>query len=411
MTVHPAITPAVSDEAERLAALYHYDLIGTDPEPRFDDIAMLAAQTCGCQVALISLIGEQEIWFKSRINHPLATTRRVDSFCQHVLHTRQALVVEDTFLDARFANNALVKQRQPMRFFAGAPIITDTGYVIGVLCVLDYQPRQLSDCQLSTLQVLARQVMSQIEMGESIRQMRQQTAELERLNQSKNRLFSVIAHDLRAAFHGILGFSDVLDTELDDLDQATIRKIASYLNHASQSTFKLLENLLEWAMLENGSMQFRPEVLRLESIIDTVVTGLHLSALQKNIQLEFRVDPRILVQADLNMIRSLIHNLVSNAVKFSLRGGRVWVDQHLEKEQVIIAVHDNGMGMNQNQLDRLFQINLNNSTKGTIGEVGTGLGLLLCKQFVEQHNGKIWVESRPNEGSSFYFSLPVYAAK
>jgi len=248
-------------------------------------------------------------------------------------------------------------------------------------------------------------------MGESIRQMRQQTAELERLNQSKNRLFSVIAHDLRAAFHGILGFSDVLDTELDDLDQATIRKIASYLNHASQSTFKLLENLLEWAMLENGSMQFRPEVLRLESIIDTVVTGLHLSALQKNIQLEFRVDPRILVQADLNMIRSLIHNLVSNAVKFSLRGGRVWVDQHLEKEQVIIAVHDNGMGMNQNQLDRLFQINLNNSTKGTIGEVGTGLGLLLCKQFVEQHNGKIWVESRPNEGSSFYFSLPVYAAK
>jgi signal transduction histidine kinase len=102
---------------------------------------------------------------------------------------------------------------------------------------------------------------------------------------------------------------------------------------------------------------------------------------------------------------------VSNAVKFSLRGGRVWVDQHLEKEQVIIAVHDNGMGMNQNQLDRLFQINLNNSTKGTIGEVGTGLGLLLCKQFVEQHNGKIWVESRPNEGSSFYFSLPVYAAK
>jgi GAF domain-containing protein len=188
MTVHPAITPAVSDEAERLAALYHYDLIGTDPEPRFDDIATLAAQTCGCQVALISLVGEQEIWFKSRINYPLATTRRDDSFCQQVISSRQTLVIEDTFLDPRFSNNTFVKQRQPIRFFAGAPIITETGYVIGALCVLDYQPRQINDCQLSTLQVLARQVMSQIEMGESIRQMRQQTAELERLNQSKNRL-------------------------------------------------------------------------------------------------------------------------------------------------------------------------------------------------------------------------------
>ena len=115
MTVHPAITAAASDEAERLAALHHYDLIGTDPEPRFDDIATLAAQTCGCQIALISLVGEQEIWFKSRINYPLATTRRDHSFSEQLINTRQPLVVEDTFLDPRFSSNTMVKQRQPIR--------------------------------------------------------------------------------------------------------------------------------------------------------------------------------------------------------------------------------------------------------------------------------------------------------
>lgn len=398
-------TEVLCPEAERLAALHQYGMVGTAPEQRFDDITRLAADICGVPSALISLVDQHELWFKSRINFCYSHAPRAGTWCEKTFQNNALLVIEDTL------NSPLTDPLQPnnpdIRFYAGVPLINHEGHAIGVLCVFDSQPRQINHSQQQALHVLSRQVMTQMELSRSLLNVQHQAEQLERINSNKNRFFSIIAHDLRAAFHGILGFSDVLDTEFDELDQATVRKIASYLNHASQSTFKLLENLLEWAMLENGAMRFRPETLRLESVVDTVMTGLHLSALQKNIQLDFNIDPQVLLQADLNMLRSLLHNLVSNAIKFSPQGRRVWIEQQIEGNQVLLHIRDNGVGMSAQQLERLFHIDLSRSSKGTVGEGGTGLGLLLCKQFVEQHQGDLSVHSVLGEGSTFTVRLPL----
>jgi signal transduction histidine kinase len=394
-------------EQQRLAALASYQLFGTAPETTFDEIVALAAQICNAKIGLISLVGEQTIWFKAQYGIDAQTATREGSFCSQAILQDDVLVVEDAAQDDRFAPAIEINEEQAVRFYAGAPLITSSGLPIGVICALDDQPKQMTELQVLTLKVLANQVMAQMELHKSLRQMRIHSDKMRTLNQNKDKFFSIIAHDLRAAFHGILGFSEVLDTELDDLDPDSIRKIASYLNHSSQSTFKLLENLLEWAMLENGSMRFRPEPLRLESIIDTVATGLDLSAKQKNIQLDFHIDSSIVVHADLHMLQSLVHNLISNALKFTPQGGHIVISQDQVDDMVHVYVKDNGIGMSHEQSARLFRPELSQSTKGTMGEVGTGLGLLLCKQFVEQHGGRIKAHSTLGEGSMFSFSLPI----
>jgi signal transduction histidine kinase len=397
-------------EQQRLAALASYQLFGTAPEKTFDEIVALAAQICNAKIGLISLVGEQTIWFKAQYGIDAQTMAREGAFCSQAILHDEVLVIEDASHDHRFAQTVEINDEQVVRFYAGAPLITTSGLPIGVICALDDQPKQMTELQILTLKVLANQVMAQMELHKSLRQMRIHSDKMRTSNQNKDKFFSIIAHDLRAAFHGILGFSEVLDTELDDLDPDAIRKIASYLNHSSQSTFKLLENLLEWAMLENGSMRFRPEFLLLESIIDTVATGLDLSAKQKNIQLDFRIDSGIVVHADLHMLQSLVHNLISNALKFTPQGGHISITQDQVDTMVHVYVKDDGVGMNQEQSARLFRPELSQSTKGTMGEVGTGLGLLLCKQFVEQHGGRIQAHSALGEGSVFSFSLPILAS-
>jgi signal transduction histidine kinase len=396
-------------ELQRLAALESYALFGTASESTFDEIVALAAEICDSKIGLISLVGEHNIWFKARFGFEAQSSARDGSFCSHAILHDDVLVIEDARKDARFSSRPLVicNTEDTVRFYAGAPLITSDGLAIGVICAIDDQPKQLTALQIRTLKVLANQVMAQMELHKSLRQVRAHGEQMKMLNQNKDKFFSIIAHDLRAAFHGILGFSEVLDTELDDLDTDSIRKIASYLNHSSQSTFKLLENLLEWAMLENGSMRFRPQRIRLESIIDTVATGLDLSAKQKNIQLNFQIDASIMVEADLHMVQSLVHNLISNALKFTPQGGQIHISQDQIDQHVRVMVKDNGVGMSAQQCARLFRAESSQSTKGTMGEVGTGLGLLLCKQFVEQHQGNIGVDSTLDTGSVFWFTLPI----
>jgi signal transduction histidine kinase len=410
MTPVSNATPPHSLEAQRLAALNAYGLFGTASEDHFDEIVALAAEICGSSTALMSLVGEDMLWFKSRYGYVSESAPRENSFCSHAILHDEMLIVEDALRDERFANNPTVNcPTGGVRFYAGAPLTNSDGLRIGVICAIDDQPKQLSALQIKTLQVLANQIVAQMELHKSLHQMHLYTEKMKQLNENKDKFFSIIAHDLRAAFHGILGFSEVLDTEFDELDTDAIRKIASYLNHSSQSTFKLLENLLEWAMLENGSMRFRPDVIRLESIIDTVVTGLDLSATQKNLSISFQVDASILVFADTHMMQSLFHNLVSNAIKFTDRGGKISINQTLVDKIVQISIEDNGMGMSERQIHDLFKVETSQSTKGTLGEVGTGLGLLLCKQFIEQHGGSISVKSTLGQGSAFLLTLPLHS--
>lgn len=420
------VAPIAENEASRLAALEQYAVYGTEPEACYDDIVTLAAAICGTPIALVSLIGESELWFKARLGYTSTSGSRAESICGHtVIQPDELLLIEDTQLDPRFANNPMVQQGG-IRFYAAAPLTTDEGHVIGTLCAIHQQPMQMTSSQQHALRALARQVMNNLELSRSnhklsqqMQLLQQQADELQQLNQSKDRFFSIIAHDLKAPFQGILGFSELLDTDLDDMSPAEIRNIASYLHDTASSAYKLLENLLNWAMVESGRMTFQPKNLYLESIFDLVEGSLAGAARHKGVQLEFSCPKDLQVYADENMLRSIIRNLVSNAVKFTPETGRVQVAASIDahSDAVQIQVTDTGVGMSAIQLQAV-QTAMNvsqqqgcntqsTSTHGTRGETGTGLGLALCQQFAKRHNSMIQIESSAKYGSKFYFNLPA----
>lgn len=396
-----SIAPLHPQEEDRLQALATYALFGTQPEAQFDQIISLVAQICGSKSALLSLVGEDLLWFKSRYNYAAESGPRDGSFCSHVILHDDIMIVEDTRLDARFNQNPLVTcPNTHVRFYAGVPLLTEEGLPLGVICAIDTQPRTMTPLQVQALKVLASQVVAQMNLHRSVARMQQ-------INQSKDKFFAIIAHDLKAAFHGILGFSEVLDTDFDELEDQTKREIASYLNESSHATYKLLENLLEWARLENGTMPYRPKQLQLDRLIEEAAAGLQFSAAQKNIHIDMQLQPQIRVQGDRHMLHSLVHNLIANAIKFTPEYGKIRIYDEMHHDHVVILVEDTGMGMTAEQLQHLFKGDQARSRRGTHGEKGTGLGLLLCQQFVQQHRGALDVKSCVGQGSTFSFSLPL----
>ena len=233
------------------------------------------------------------------------------------------------------------------------------------------------------------------------------TAELNELNISKNKFFSIIAHDLKNPFNTIIGFSDILNTEIDSGDLNTSKKYSEMINNSAVHTLRLLENLLAWANSQRGNIVFTPEVLNLHDLIKEECSSMIEIAAAKNIEIIYSCPNDLLISVDRNMIKTIMRNLISNAIKFTHRNGRVEVNVKTDLKNVEISVSDNGTGMSSETISKLFKIDGNLSTPGTEKEKGTGLGLILSKEFVSKHEGKIWVESELGEGSVFKFNLPV----
>jgi signal transduction histidine kinase len=230
-------------------------------------------------------------------------------------------------------------------------------------------------------------------------------AELRELNATKDKFFSIIAHDLKSPFNSILGFSEILKDEARDLDIDSIVEYAGIINSSVLHTFGLLENLLNWARMQQGRIPFEPQKILLNSIVNTEFEGLKNSAIQKNIKLIKNIDENLIITADENMLSTVLRNLVSNAIKFTPNGGEVKVEASVEDDNVKISVSDTGIGIKPETIRKLFKIETSFTTRGTENEKGTGLGLLLCKEFVEKHGGKVWVESVVGKGSCFNFTL------
>jgi PAS domain S-box-containing protein len=231
-------------------------------------------------------------------------------------------------------------------------------------------------------------------------------SDLRELNSSKDKFFSVIAHDLKNPFNTIVGFSEILKEQIRTGDYNEVGYYADSINNSAVQTFELLENLLEWANSQQSKIRFNPVIINLNELFIEESGSLFDMADRKNIELKNILPDNLFIVADRNMIRTIIRNLVSNAVKFTPRNGRIKVSALIKDGWVEIAVSDNGIGMTEKTRTSLFRIDANLSTLGTENEKGTGLGLILCKEFVEKHGGKIWVESESGKGSVFKFTLP-----
>jgi len=230
---------------------------------------------------------------------------------------------------------------------------------------------------------------------------------LRKLNAEKDLFFSIIAHDLKSPFNSFLGFTQILAEELPSLSTAQIQEIAVTMRKSATNLYQLLENLLQWSQIQQGAIPFSPKISRLWQLVNEGIEMVLVPAKNKKIDIENGISKEIEVFADTNMLQTIIRNLVSNAVKFTRQGGKVSVLAKAIEGQVIeIAIQDSGIGMNQSIMDHLFRLDVKTNRKGTDGEPSTGLGLFLCKEFIEKHGGRIWVESKEGEGSIFHFTVP-----
>ncbi len=239
-------------------------------------------------------------------------------------------------------------------------------------------------------------------------QIRQKNEDLVRANAEKDKFFSIIAHDLRSPFGAFLNLTKIMAEEVHELSLNQIQKLALTMSKSSAALYDMLENLLEWSRMQRGMTDFEPLPLDLNLKIHQILQLLNEAANAKKISINVDIQGDITFIADEQMIESTIRNLLTNAIKFTPREGRVTISAKKEADHAVtISIEDNGIGMNQKILDGLFRIDENVSRKGTEGESSSGLGLLLCKEFVEKHAGTIWVESEVDKGTTFHFQIPA----
>ncbi len=238
-------------------------------------------------------------------------------------------------------------------------------------------------------------------------QLQEYAEKLKELVATKDKFFSIIAHDLKSPFNSIIGLSEIIKNDAKHLDIAAIEQYAGIIHSTSNNTFKLLENLLDWARIQQSQMPFQPVSLVLKTLTNEVLEFLIEKANSKMIAIINYIPDNLIVMADKNMIRTILRNLISNALKFTSKNGKVEIKALYCENKVEISVEDTGIGIKQEDIDKIFKIGSSFSKRGTENEKGTGLGLLLCKEFVEEHGGEIWVESEEGKGSSFKFSIPT----
>ena len=237
-----------------------------------------------------------------------------------------------------------------------------------------------------------------------------------KLNSIKDQFFSIIAHDLKSSLNTMLGFSELLNYKFEKYDIEKRKHFFGMIHAGIQNTYKLLENLLLWSRSQHGSIKFSPEKLNLYLLSYEIIELFMQSFNNKDINIKNKIHERIFVNADKDMLSTTIKNLISNAIKFTPKGGNIEIG-YVETRRAVetrhgvslheIYVKDNGIGISKKNQKKIFDIGKNISTKGTENESGTGLGLIICKEFVEKHKGRIWVESEIGKGSKFAFTIPT----
>jgi two-component system, sensor histidine kinase and response regulator len=272
---------------------------------------------------------------------------------------------------------------------------TETGYIVKAL--------SLGGVDFITKPIQAEEVLVRVNTHLKLHQ---QVEELKELNESRNKLFSIITHDLRSPLSGFLGLTQHLVEELPNLNMATIHEMAVDMRNSATSFFGLLENLLQWSQMEQGKIPFNPQNTQLSKVVNESISTVRFSADLKGIEIINYVPEGLNVIADDKMIQTVIRNLVSNAVKFTQSGGKIDISARVsDLKSVELSISDSGIGMSSTMIDNLFRNNKQTNRPGTENESSTGLGLIICKNLIEMHGGQLLVESTEGKGSVFRFPL------
>lgn len=399
MNLHQTVDSA---EQARLQNLKAYRVLDTAPEPGFDRITRCAAQIAETPIALVSLVGAERQWFKSRHGLGATETPRSISFCHHAVKAGTPMVVENALEDPRFRDNPLVTGEPHIRFYAGAPLITPAGHAIGTLCVIDTKPRSLSQDALRRLGDLAGLVVDQMELRSSV-------SRLAEADTIKNRFFAQISHDFRTPLNAIIGFAEAMRAGIGVKSEDKRNEYLDLIAGSGHALHDLIGEMLDLARDGKAVNVEDMNPVELRDLMRNVGDDLDHMVRSKKVRIVNAIPPEASAFTSRAVLRRVLTNLVSNAIKYNKPGGTVEVGCETGKfGKVRISVTDTGIGIHSDLHHRVFALYDRLETPGndrTEQIEGTGIGLHLAKQLVISLGGEIGFRSEPGNGSTFWVEL------
>jgi len=294
---------------------------------------------------------------------------------------------------------------EPTQIWLGVPLKVK-GKTIGAIVVQDYNDASTyGEDEKEILTYVSEQIALAIDKKQSEEKIIEYSEELKELNASKDKFFSIVAHDLKSPFHGLLGLTQMMVEEYETMNEDEVRSSLALLKESTESTYKLIENLLNWSRLQTGRMKYEPANQNMFLIVEDTRLLLNQNARMKNVSIRNKLGPQSIIWGDCNMLQSLLQNLVSNAIKFTNAEGYVEITEKDLGNKIQYSVSDTGIGILPENISKLFRIDVNFTTRGTLQEKGTGLGLVLCKEIVNIHGGEINVDSKIGVGTKITFTL------
>lgn len=394
------------DQADQLSACSISLLLGVFTENnRVDRFLRYACKLLRVKSGILAFQNEPYIWHSSKSGFKVFQAEQAIDL-MHYFNGEKIIAMqhENYHIFSQYMRSLGIEHQRIIAFDLKAH-----GRQIGYFVLFDDDADAFNTEDIDLVHEFGFSLMSLVELRSEYDELKELHEEQLALNHSKTKFFQIIAHDLRAPFHGLLGFSEVLAKERETLDELSVQDIADYLNDTVQSTYNLLENLLNWAMAEGGRFVYHPINFNLKQASIIVCDVLNPIAIKKKIQLIDEIPDHLRIHADINMVTSVIQNLVSNALKFThIDGsGKVLIRAMETEKGVEIYISDTGLGMTSQQIEMVFEKSIQVSLKGTSGEKGTGLGLVLCKRFIELNQGEISVISKEGIGTTFKVLLPI----
>jgi signal transduction histidine kinase len=391
-----------ANEQERLAALREYQILDSEIEKEFDDLTLLASEICQTPLSMITLIDSERQWFKSGGPMGKMEIPRSLAFCSHAINfPGEPLVIPDMRKDNRFSDHPFVTGDPHVVFYTGVPLTNGDGFALGTICVLDHQPKVLTESQLRSLKILAKQVLHLLELRKANFKLEQLKQNLESRNEELQQFAYVVSHDIKSPLASIVLTSEMLRENFGELIDKENDQLLKVLNRSSYKIKNLVDGILAYYQAEQA-MYEKAETFNLKPFFLSIVEMIKVS---QTAEIRFPTQEHK-IHVNKTALEQILVNLLQNGLKYNDKTNREINISFSEDEiNYYFVVSDNGNGIEKGQQQKIFELFTTLGTRDRFGALGTGIGLSTVKKLVEKMSGKISVQSEPGVGSVFSFHI------